>query len=81
MSKFLLVAAYIASRNKPATDKRMFDMSGGRKGKRRRTGPMQADKQAEAAKAAALAGPSRCAWPSPPPSLPALTRSAAMLQL
>ena len=59
MSKYLLVAAYIASRNRPATDKRVFDISGGRKRRRCSVGAMQADKHAEAAKAAALAGPGR----------------------
>eukprot|EP00873_Tetraselmis_striata_P040157 jgi/Tetstr1/460421/TSEL_005682.t1 len=58
MSKFLLLAAFIASRNSLAADKRTFDTSAGR-GKRRRITANQTDKQTEAAKEALLAGPKR----------------------
>lgn len=58
MSKFILLASYIASRNSVEADKRIFDSSGGR-GKRRRVNANQADKQIEAAKEAMLAGPKR----------------------
>ncbi len=60
MSKFLLVAAYIASRNRPSVDKQLFENSTGsrrRGGGRRRGGQQSQDRQAEAAKAAQLKGP------------------------
>ena len=41
-SKFLLLAAYVCSRNKPALDRRLFDPSS-RAGRRR--GAMASDKQ------------------------------------
>ncbi|CAL8467061.1 g6597 [Coccomyxa elongata] len=53
-SKFLLLAAYVCSRNKPALDRRLFDPS--MRGSRRR-GAMASDKQAEAAAEAKLRGP------------------------
>ncbi|KAK9824285.1 hypothetical protein WJX72_009173 [[Myrmecia] bisecta] len=53
LSKFLLLAAYVASRNDKKLDRRMFD-AGATSGRRR--GAMAADKQAEAAKEAALKG-------------------------
>jgi hypothetical protein len=66
MSKFILLASYIASRNSVEADKRIFDSSGGR-GKRRRVNANQADKQIEAAKEAMLAGPKRFASYVTPP--------------
>ncbi|EIE26725.1 hypothetical protein COCSUDRAFT_59242 [Coccomyxa subellipsoidea C-169] len=53
-SKFLLLAAYVCSRNKPALDRRLFDPSS-RAGRRR--GAMASDKQAESAAEAKLRGP------------------------
>lgn len=41
-SKFLLLAAYVCSRNKPAIDRRLFDPSSRA---RRRLGAMASDKQ------------------------------------
>eukprot|EP00192_Tetraselmis_astigmatica_P018287 CAMPEP_0117677830 /NCGR_PEP_ID=MMETSP0804-20121206/16952_1 /TAXON_ID=1074897 /ORGANISM="Tetraselmis astigmatica, Strain CCMP880" /LENGTH=256 /DNA_ID=CAMNT_0005487135 /DNA_START=149 /DNA_END=919 /DNA_ORIENTATION=- len=57
MSKFLLLAAYIASQNRPSSDKRQFDMLGSRSRKRGRISTSRSDKQAVAATAAMLAGP------------------------
>jgi origin recognition complex subunit 5 len=59
MSKYLLVAAYIASRNHPSPDRRVFNISSGKKRRRSSFGAMQADSRADAAKAAALAAPGR----------------------
>ncbi|DBA99742.1 TPA: hypothetical protein ACH3X3_012293 [Trebouxia sp. C0006] len=53
-SKLLLLAAYIASRNRPNLDKRLFDTG---PGKRRRKNAMASDRQAEGAKEAQLQGP------------------------
>ncbi|DBB06530.1 TPA: hypothetical protein ACH3X1_012075 [Trebouxia sp. C0004] len=53
-SKLLLLAAYIASRNRPNLDKRLFDTG---PGKRRRNNAMASDRQAEGAKEAQLRGP------------------------
>ncbi|KAI8467253.1 MAG: origin recognition complex subunit 5 C-terminus-domain-containing protein [Monoraphidium minutum] len=62
MSKFLLVAAFLASRNKPSVDKQLFENSTGARrrggGRRRGAGGLHSqDRQAEAAKAAQLKGP------------------------
>ncbi|KAA6423708.1 MAG: origin recognition complex subunit 5 [Trebouxia sp. A1-2] len=53
-SKLLLLAAYIASRNRPNLDNRLFDTG---PGKRRRKNAMASDRQAEGAKEAQLRGP------------------------
>jgi hypothetical protein len=45
-AKFILLAAYVASRNKPALDRRLFDPAAG---SRRRRGAMASDKQARIA--------------------------------
>ena len=53
--------AYIASRNRPSVDKQLFENSSGARrgagGGRRRGGQQSQDRQAEAARAAALKGP------------------------
>ncbi|KAL3154180.1 hypothetical protein ABBQ32_013697 [Trebouxia sp. C0010 RCD-2024] len=53
-SKLLLLAAYIASRNRPASDRKLFDNT---VGKRRRKNALASDRQAEGAKEAQLRGP------------------------
>jgi len=54
MSKFLLLAAYIASRNKPTADRAVFDPGFSRRG---RKNAQALDRQAEAAVEASLKGP------------------------
>lgn len=54
MSKFLLLAAYIASRNKPTADRAVFDPGYGSRGRRN---AQALDRQAEAALEATLKGP------------------------
>lgn len=53
-SKLLLLAAYIASRNRPNLDRRLFDTG---PGKRRRKNALASDRQAEFAREAQLRGP------------------------
>eukprot|EP00775_Hariotina_reticulata_P004972 gene4972-5213_t len=59
LGKLLLVAAFLASRNKASVDKQLFSGGQGWRGRRggRRGNAMGADRQAEAAKAAELKGP------------------------
>lgn len=54
VSKFLLLAAHIASRNKPTTDRAVFDPGFRKRGQRN---PQAMDRQAEAALEARLRGP------------------------
>ena len=54
MSKFLLIAAYVASSNKPTTDRSVFDPGYSKRG---RKSAMAMDRQTEAAVEAVLRGP------------------------
>ncbi|KAK9825488.1 hypothetical protein WJX74_001002 [Apatococcus lobatus] len=55
MSKFLLLAAYVAARNKPTLDRRLFDPKAKAA---RRKGALAQDRQVEAAREARVQGPS-----------------------